>query len=101
MTSKQIHEEEENNDVKKKHMGQKYKRDYQETWKCLEPSQKGDDYAHCSVCNSDFSISHGGRFDCRRHIERSTHQDFLKVLKSNSSMKGFLSNSYCAMLLPK
>lgn len=89
MASKRSLEEDENNNVKKKHTGQKYKRDYHETWECLGPSRKGDEYAHCSVCNTDFSISHGGRFDCRRHIERSTHQDFLKVLKGNSSMKDF------------
>ena len=36
-------------------------------------SSKGDKYAYCKLCNSNFSVSHGGRNDAQRHCQSSGH----------------------------
>lgn len=36
---------------------------YHELWPCLVKSDKGDNYAKCTVCNCHFCVSHSGRYD--------------------------------------
>ena len=52
--------------AKKKRALQKFKLEYTRTWPVLiESTKKGVYFACCNLCDIDFSISHGGRDDCR------------------------------------
>ena len=61
---------------KKKLQLQVFKSDYTRTWPCLVASKKrGPEYAYCIVCDSDFSVGHGGANDCKRHVSGKLHKD--------------------------
>jgi hypothetical protein len=51
--------------AKKKKWLTKFKWCYSSEFQCLTKSTKGPHFAHCKICISDFSISHGGRDDCK------------------------------------
>ena len=34
----------------------------------LKTSKRGENYAHCTICNTDFCIGHGGENVVKRHI---------------------------------
>ena len=78
--------------AKKKKWLTKFKLSYVSEFPCLEKSPKGPYFAHCKVCVSDFNISHGGRDDCKKHVETKKHADMGK-LKTNTqfSMEKFIS----------
>ncbi len=42
--------------------------------------KNNDSLARCTVCNSDFSIAHGGLNDCRRHVEVSSSSFIYSIL---------------------
>lgn len=79
-------------DRKRSHI-QTFIDEYESTWPCLKRSKKADTYAYCSVCDSDFTISHGGRSDCRRHIEGPRHVNFAKLKGSNRQLSSMLKES--------
>ena len=33
----------------------------------------------CTTCKSDFSCKHGGRFDCKRHVDSKSHKELAKA----------------------
>lgn len=68
---------------------QNYKDSYKEIWPFFNKSQKGDQYVRCSICEMDFTCAHGGKNDCRRHVQSKSHQDFQKLKASNRSMQSF------------
>ena len=84
MTSKQIHELNENNNVKKKHMGQKYKRDYQET---SHPRKETNTHtAPCVTPIFPSSMEEG----LIAEIHRKKHSSrFFKSCKGQQQYEGF------------
>ncbi|XP_021376724.1 uncharacterized protein LOC110465317 [Mizuhopecten yessoensis] len=57
----------------------------------MEMSTKGDTYVHCLTCNVDFMCVHGGRNDCKRHIESASHNQWSKIKKkSNKDISNML-----------
>ena len=53
-------------------------------------SSKGDQYAYCKLCKSDFSVVHGGFNDVTRHTKGPTHQQRFKDSCSTQSLTGML-----------
>ena len=54
---------------------------FKASWKLPDgiiTSSKGDQYAHCKLCKSDFSVAHGGFNDITRHSKGPTHQQRFK-----------------------
>ena len=50
-------------------------RKFKASWKLpagIMASSKGDQYAHCKLCKSDFSVVHGGFNDVTRHTKGPT-----------------------------
>ena len=72
---------------------QRYKQEYSTFWKCLQASTEGETHARYVTCQIDFSCAHGGRFDCKRHIETKSHKDFEILTTKNKSMTDFCINS--------
>ena len=54
--------------AKKHRTLQKFIPEYTNLWPVLKQSKIGDNHAFCEVCKADFSIWHGGRDDCHRHV---------------------------------
>ena len=52
-----------------------FKKDYIEKWPALQPAWKGDTFCFCVLYECEFSVSRGGRDDCRRHIESKKHSN--------------------------
>ena len=59
-------------------MKQKYKQEYAKD--NITPALKGEYFAHCSICKSDFSIAHSGQYDISTHKKAKKHSDFIKIL---------------------
>ncbi|GBO18400.1 hypothetical protein AVEN_8107-1, partial [Araneus ventricosus] len=72
---------------KKRKNNQRFRKEYSEKWPCLIPGKEG--YARCSVCNTEFSITHGGKDDCRRHVSGPKHSDLVKAQLQQQSISNF------------
>ena len=59
----------------------------------LKPSQKGATYAHCTVCNCDFSICGGGVHEVKRHCSSAKHTELLKDIETQPSITSAFSSS--------
>ena len=70
---------------------QSFKRSYSEEWPCLVSSQLGLSHAFCGLCRSDFSVTHGGRDDCRRHVESAKHKQYAVAQKNSQSIAKMFS----------
>ena len=46
----------------------------------------GDTYAHCSLCNSDFSVSHAGKHDVSVHVNGKRHKEAASSASSSRSV---------------
>ena len=55
----------------------------------LKTSKKGENYAHCTICNTDFCIEHGGENDVKRHITLNKHIEAVSALKSTQRLSNF------------
>ena len=63
---------------KKRSAGQKFVRSHREAYPCLVASRKGEEFAHCTICKTDFSVKHGGLNDCTKHVRGKSHKEFEK-----------------------
>ena len=55
----------------------------------LKTSKRGENYAHCTICNTDFCIGHGGENDVKRHITLNKHIEAVSALKSTQRLSNF------------
>ena len=46
-------------------------------------------FAHCSLCGSDFSVSHGGKNDVTSHVSGKHHKEAFKASSSSQSLSTF------------
>ena len=53
---------------------QKLNDNYTVIFKFVKASRKGENFAFCKLCNSDFTIGHGGAHDIRQHEKANKHQ---------------------------
>ena len=44
----------------------------------------GDIYAHCSLCCSDFSVAHAGKYDVTVHVSGKQHKEAARASSSQS-----------------
>ena len=61
-------------------------------WKLPEhiiSSKRGNTFANCKLCVSDFSITHGGLNDIKQHVEGAKHKSKLKDISTNSTLTSF------------
>ena len=63
---------------------QKYKQDYSSEWPVLKASSASITSAFSTLCRVDFSVAHGGRSDCQRHVSTKKHQDFVAASEKNT-----------------
>lgn len=72
---------------------QKYRDGYTKEWPCLVPSKISENHVFCEVCSCDFVVAHGGRDDCRRHVESKKHKDHGKVQSVHKPISSFFVKS--------
>lgn len=79
---------------------QSFLKKYHEEWACLTSSQKGPEFAFCTICRCDFNLAHGGRDDCRRHVGSKKHGEYSKLEKERpQSLSNFFPSSKDALAL--
>lgn len=59
---------------------QKWKNEYADKFPELTVSKIGSSHAFCTLCDRNFSISHGGRNDCERRVQSIMHKSANKVV---------------------
>ena len=64
---------------------------YTKQWPCIFPSKKGKFHAHCSVCDTDISIQHSGKYDINEHFKSKKHTENQALKGSNSVITNFIS----------
>jgi hypothetical protein len=74
--------------AKKRKLGQRFCPEYCIEFSCLMKSTR-EHYDYCKYCKQDFSIQHGGRDDCRRHIKSKKHVDYSKLQSGNHKVSSF------------
>ena len=70
---------------------ERFKTDYTTKWPCLVKGSKGEHFCLCKICDCEFTVAHGGRNDCFRHIESPKHKESAKA-KSKNIRSFFVSN---------
>ena len=43
----------------------------------MSESKRGASYAHCDICQTDFSVASGGFNEVKRHVENKKHKTSL------------------------
>ena len=56
-------------------------------------SAKGESFAYCSLCRSDFSVLHGGLNDIKHHIQGTVHKKRLKDVEQSAQISDFWGES--------
>ena len=52
----------------------------------------GDTFARCTLCLSDFSVSHGGRNDVTTHVNGKRHKEATSAASTSSAVTSFLGH---------
>lgn len=73
----------------KKKSSQKFKESYSEEFKCLKKSTLSENHARCDTCAKDFSIAHGGKDDCRRHVNSAKHKEYAVASQKTKDVASF------------
>ena len=74
---------------KKKIPAQKFHQASHKTYPCLVPPRKGGKFVFCTTCKADFSCKHGGRFDCKQHVDSKSHMELDKATGKFQPIGGF------------
>ena len=68
---------------------QTFREEYSIRWPCIIRSKLDDFTARCTVCQSDFSISHAGANDITAHVKRKKHINLAQSRESNQNIGHF------------
>ena len=63
----------------------------------LKTSKRGENYVHCTTCNTDFCIGHGGENDVKRHITLNKHIEAVSALKCTQRLSNFFPGNSANM----
>lgn len=65
----------------------RYNMEWESKHPFLKPStKKGENYAYCSYCKCDFSVSHGAMNDVKNHIKTKKHSVNHKAVVESSKI---------------
>ena len=65
-----------------------FKPEYSVEFPCIAKGKEAST-ALCKVCNITFSVAHGGRDDCKKHISTKKHASQVKVTRNVKPMSAF------------
>ena len=64
---------------------------YTAEWPAVVRSKLDPFHAHCTLCQHDFSVRHGGRFDIQRHLKTAKHLSYKVLIESTQPIGEFFS----------
>lgn len=67
-----------------------YNKDWETIYPWVKAVQAESDKVFCDVCQSRFSVAHGGEFDVKRHRQCETHKKRAAQKEASRSMDTFL-----------
>ena len=70
-------------------------------FKFIQKSRKGEGFALCTVCGSDFSIAHGGENYINRHKNTSEHRGYVNAAQQQRKLTDIGGSSAAANLNQK
>ena len=71
---------------------QKFKDEYIVAYPVLRRSELGDLHAYCTVCRSNFTVSHWGMNDCAVHVNGLRHIKYAKAKEKQPTMMDMLKD---------
>ena len=86
-------------DAKKPRILQKFLLDYTTNWPVLKPSMKVVTFCYCCTCRLDFSIGHGGRDDCKRHVACKHHKEHAELQRTCPSVSSMFKQKGTLLVL--
>ena len=72
---------------------QRFKSTYTNDFPCILPSSVSKTYARCMVCESDFSVAHGGYDDVVRHTKSVKHIRAGSALKGTTQLTSYFASA--------
>ena len=78
---------------KKKKYCVKFNHSWCNKFKFIQKSRKGERFALCTVCGSDFSVGHGGENDINRHNDTSKHKGYVDAAQRQRKLTDFGARS--------
>ena len=69
--------------------------EWQSDWKRyhMSESKRGASYAHCDICQTDFSVASGGFNEVKRHVENKKHKDLAAGMAGQSTLASAIARS--------
>lgn len=78
-----------------KTVDQKFRKEYHEKFSFITRSTQSDSHAFCTICRVNFSVSHGGMYDVKKHIATDSHTSKNRALEQNHTISSmFVSSSF-------
>lgn len=71
---------------KKKHYC-KFLEDWTKLYDWVQPTSLGNDMAFCKLCSTNFSVSHGGVYDIKRHADGDSHKKAVASTRKSTNLK--------------
>ena len=67
-----------------------YNKDWETIYPWVRPVQGESDRVFCDICQSRFSVAHGGEHDVKRHRQCDTHKKRVAQKEASKSMDTFI-----------
>ena len=64
---------------------------YTAEWPAVVRSKLDQFHAYCTLCQRDFSVRHGGRFDIQRHLKTAKHLSYKVSIESTQPIGEFFN----------
>ena len=65
---------------------------YTAEWPVVVRSKLNQFHAYCTLCQRDFSVRHGGRFDIQRHLKTAKHLSYQVSIESTQPIVELFNN---------
>ena len=66
---------------------------YENEYSGIKRSKKGDEYAHCDVCNCEINLTSIGKTAIKIHFDSDKHKNALRAQKTSETIKSFTVSS--------
>lgn len=77
---------------KREPQASKWSDDYKKEFGFLKAVESNWGKAFCSICSSEFSISHGGRADIVKHCATDKHSSAIKAASTSVKVTSYFKN---------
>ncbi len=79
--------------AKKAHVTQRFKSDYSVRFPVITKSNVSEGHAYCNMCMCDFSVSHGGIVDVKKHVNTAKHTSKSSLQSGTRKLPDFFAGN--------